>query len=135
MKIILVGAGIGGLTAHLVCKRAGFEVEHYERQSLLGPAGAGIVLWPNGVKILLALGLGDRLAQIGHSLQRVVTRTNRGEPLTEMPVGDLERKLGAPVYPVSRTDLQSILVDAIGPGMLRLGARCVRVEQTAANAT
>ena len=45
MKVIVVGAGIGGLTAHLVCKRAGFEVEHYERQPRLGPAGAGIVLW------------------------------------------------------------------------------------------
>src|SRR5262245_62411505 len=80
MKIIIVGAGIGGLTAHLVCKRAGFEVEHYERQPQLGPAGAGIVLWPNGVKILLALGVGDRLGHIGHKLERVVTRTNQGEP-------------------------------------------------------
>ena len=135
MKIIIVGAGIGGLTAHLVCKRAGFEVEHYERQPQLGPAGAGIVLWPNGVKILLALGVGDRLGHIGHTLERVVTRTNQGEPLTEMPVGELERKLGAPVYPVSRTDLQNLLVDTVGPGALHLGARCVRVEQTTANAT
>jgi FAD-dependent urate hydroxylase len=135
MKIIIVGAGIGGLTLHLVCKRAGFEVEHYERQPQLGPAGAGIVLWPNGVKVLLTLGLGDGLRHIGHTLQRVVTRTNKGEPLTEMPVGELERKLGAPVYPVSRTDLQSLLVDAVGPGALCLGARCVHVEQTPANAT
>jgi FAD-dependent urate hydroxylase len=135
MKIIIVGAGIGGLTAHLVCRRAGFEVEHYERQPQLGPAGAGIVLWPNGVKVLLALGLSDGLRQIGHTLERVVTRTNHGEPLTEMPVGELERKMGAPVYPVSRTDLQSLLVDAVGPGALHLGARCIRVEQTTANVT
>src|SRR5215831_12743373 len=130
MKIIIVGAGIGGLTAHLVCKRAGFDVEHYERQPELGPAGAGIVLWPNGVKILLALGLGERLGHIGLRLERVVTRTNQGELLTEMPVGDLERKLGAPVYPVSRTDLQTLLVDAVGSANLHLGAKCVRVEQT-----
>jgi FAD-dependent urate hydroxylase len=135
MKIIIIGAGIGGLTAHLVCRRAGFEVEHYERQPHLGPAGAGIVLWPNGVKILLALGLGEGLCQIGHTLERMVTRTNQGEPLTEMPVGELERKLGAPVYPVSRTDLQGLLVGAVGPGELRLGARCVRVEQTITEAT
>ena len=65
--------------------------------------GPGNVLWPNGIKIMLALGLGARLRQIGHSLERVVTRTHQGEPLSEMPVGELERKLGAPVYPVSRT--------------------------------
>jgi FAD-dependent urate hydroxylase len=135
MKIIIVGAGIGGLTAHLVCRRAGFEVEHYERQPELGPAGAGIVLWSNGVKVLLTLGLGDRLREIGHALERVVTRTNNGDPLTEMPVGELERKLGAPVYPVSRTDLQNLLVDAVGPGALKLGAKCARVEQTAGSAT
>ena len=135
MRIIVVGAGIGGLTAHLVCKRAGFEVEHYERQPRLGPAGAGIVLWPNGIKIMLALGLGARLRQIGHSLERVVTRTHQGEPLSEMPVGELERKLGAPVYPVSRTDLQALLVDAVGPGNLRLGAQCVRVDQNTSGAT
>src|SRR5262249_55064969 len=135
MRTIVIGAGIGGLTAPLVCKRAGFEVELYERQPALGPAGAGIVLWPNGVKILLALGLGDGLRQIGHTLERVVTRTNRGELLTEMPVGELERKLGAPVYPVSRTDLQSLLVDAVGPEGLHLGAQCVRVEHTTENAT
>jgi FAD-dependent urate hydroxylase len=134
-KVVIVGAGIGGLTTHLVCKRAGFEVEHYERQPQLGPAGAGIVLWPNGVKILLALGLGERLAHIGLRLERVVTRTNQGEILTEMPVGELERKLGAPVYPVSRTDLQALLVDAVGPANLHLGAKCVRVEQTDAEAT
>jgi FAD-dependent urate hydroxylase len=135
MRVVVVGAGIGGLTAHLVCRRAGFEVEHYERQPRLGPAGAGIVLWPNGVKILLALGLGEQLQQIGHRLERVVTRTHRGEPLSEMPVGDLERKLGAPVYPVSRTDLQALLVGAVGPGNLRLGAQCVGVEQDGSVAT
>jgi FAD-dependent urate hydroxylase len=129
MKVIVVGAGIGGLTAHHVCKKAGFEVEHYERQPHLGPAGAGIVLWPNGVKILLALGLGEPLHQIGQRLERIVTRTHDGAPLIEMPVGDLERKLGAPVYPVSRTDLQSVLVDAVGADSLHLGANCVRVEQ------
>src|SRR5215467_14141936 len=135
MKLIVVGAGIGGLTAHIVCKRAGFKVEQYERQPHLGPAGAGIVLWPNGVKILLALGLGEQLRQIGHSLERVVTRTNQGSPLSEMPVGELERKLGAPVYPVSRTDLQTLLVGAVGPNNLHLGAQCVRVEQDASGAT
>src|SRR5262245_17380064 len=135
MKVILIGAGIGGLTAHIVCRRAGFEVEQYERQPQLGPAGAAIVLWPNGVKVLLALGLGEQLKQIGRNLDRVVTRTHQGEPLSEMPVGELERKLGAPVYPVSRTDLQALLLSAVAPGALHLSGRCVRVEQTASDAT
>jgi FAD-dependent urate hydroxylase len=136
MKVIIVGAGIGGLTAHLVCKRAGFEVEHYERQPHhLGPAGAGIVLWPNGVKVLLALGLGERLREIGQRLDRVVTRTSRGSLLTAMPVAELERKLGASVYAVSRTELQALLVNAVGRENLQFGAWCVRVEQDSSGAT
>jgi FAD-dependent urate hydroxylase len=135
MKMIIVGAGIGGLAAHLVCRRAGFEVEHYERQPYLGPAGAGIVLWSNGVKILLTLGLGEPLERIGHRLEHVMTRSKEDAPLTEMPVGDFERKLGAPVYPVSRTDLQALLVDAVGADNLHLGANCVRVEQSRSAAT
>jgi FAD-dependent urate hydroxylase len=135
MKIIIVGAGIGGLTTHLVCRRAGFEVEHYEREPRLGPAGAGIVLWSNGVKILLTLGLREPLERIGHRLEHVVTRTSNGVPLSEMPVGEFERKLGAPVFPVSRTDLQALLVDAVGADNLHLGANCIRVDQNASSAT
>jgi FAD-dependent urate hydroxylase len=135
MKIIIVGAGIGGLTAHLVCRRAGFEVEHYEREPRLGRAGAGIVLWSNGVKILLTLGLAEPLEWIGHRLEHVVTRTKDAVTLTETPVGDFERRLGAPVYPVSRTDLQSMLVDAVGTDNFHLGANCVCVEQNRSSAT
>jgi FAD-dependent urate hydroxylase len=52
-----------------------------------------------------------------------------------MPVGDLERELGAPVYPVGRTDLQALLVRAVGPENLHFGAQCVRVEQDSTSAT
>ena len=52
LKVVIVGAGIGGLSAHLACTRAGFDVEHFERQPHLGAAGAGIVVWPDGVKVL-----------------------------------------------------------------------------------
>jgi FAD-dependent urate hydroxylase len=52
-----------------------------------------------------------------------------------MPVGELQGKLGAPVYPVSRTDLQGVLLGAVAPEALHLGERCVRVEQSASDAT
>jgi 2-polyprenyl-6-methoxyphenol hydroxylase-like FAD-dependent oxidoreductase len=135
MKIVIIGAGIRGLTAHLVCRRVGFEVEHYESEPRLGPAGGGIVLWSNRVKVLLTLGLGQSLERIGHRLELVLTRTKEHAPLAEMPVGDFERKLGAPVYPVSRTDLQAILVDAVGADNLHLGANCIGVEQNTSAAT
>jgi 2-polyprenyl-6-methoxyphenol hydroxylase-like FAD-dependent oxidoreductase len=103
MKIIVDGAGTGGLTAGLVCKRPGFEIHHYERQTNLHPAGVGILLWPNAVKTLLAVGLVKPLKQLGCRLGAVVTRTSEGALPCEMPICDLERKLCAAGYAVSRT--------------------------------
>jgi FAD-dependent urate hydroxylase len=79
--------------------------------------------------------IGQSLERIGHRLEHVVTRTKEGAPLAGMPVGDFKRKPGAPVYPVSRTDLQAILVDAVGADNLHLGANCIGVEQNTSAAT
>ena len=64
LKIIVVGAGMGGLTTALAMKQAGYQVEIYDRVRELRPAGAGISLWSNGVKVLNRLGLGKEIAAI-----------------------------------------------------------------------
>jgi FAD-dependent urate hydroxylase len=130
LKVVIVGAGIGGLSAHLAFARAGFEVAHYERRSELGPAGAGIVIWPDGVKVLRALGLGERLAAIGNRPDALEVRGPDGRPLSELPLGEIWERSGAPGYVVSRTDLQDLLLDAVGPERLRMGARCTGLEQS-----
>jgi FAD-dependent urate hydroxylase len=127
MKAVVIGAGIGGLTTHLVCRRAGIDVEHHEQVGALGPAGAGIVMWPNGLKILLAITHGT-VTSITNPISTVVTRDPRGEVVSSSPVAELEDRLGAPVSPVSRTDLQSLLIDAVGSSNIRLGSRCVSAE-------
>ena len=134
LRVNIVGAGIAGLATHLTCRKAGVTVQHFERQPQLGPAGAGIVLWPNGVRVLQTLGLGERLAQIGCAPDRLVVRSKQDEILNEFPFIDLNRRLGAPCYVMTRTDLQAALLSAIGPDVLELGANCVRVEQTTTEA-
>ena len=59
--VMIAGAGIGGLTAALAIAQAGFRVAIYEQAERLEEAGAGIQLSPNASRVLLALGLGDRL--------------------------------------------------------------------------
>jgi salicylate hydroxylase len=56
-KVVIVGAGIGGLTAAAALRKFGFEPEIYERAPQLGEVGAGLQLGPNAVKVLGALGL------------------------------------------------------------------------------
>ena len=129
LKVVIVGAGIGGLSAHLACARAGFDVEHFERQPHLGAAGAGIVVWPDGVKVLESLGLGERLASIGNRPDTLVLRDPDDRMLSELPLREIWDRTGAPGYVVSRTDLQSILLEAVGAWRVRTGARCVGLDQ------
>ena len=57
LKVAIVGAGIGGLTAAAALHQKGFEVQVYERASQLGEVGAGLQIAPNAVKVIRALGL------------------------------------------------------------------------------
>ncbi|MFX6807967.1 FAD-dependent oxidoreductase, partial [Acinetobacter baumannii] len=61
--IIVVGAGIGGLTAALTLARAGIDVSVIERAETLSEVGAGIQLSPNASRILVNLGLGTALRE------------------------------------------------------------------------
>ncbi|MEQ8827429.1 MAG: NAD(P)-binding protein, partial [Parvibaculum sp.] len=56
VKVAIIGGGIGGLTAGIALRRAGFEPVIYERAEEFGEVGAGISLSPNAVKGLEALG-------------------------------------------------------------------------------
>jgi salicylate hydroxylase len=57
LKIVVIGAGIGGLTAAAALVQKGFEVEVYDRADELGEVGAGLQMGPNAVKVIRALGL------------------------------------------------------------------------------
>src|SRR5262245_26389016 len=64
--VIIVGAGIGGLTAALSLQRHGFEVSVHEQAATLGEIGAGLVLTPNAMHALNFLGIGERIAAISN---------------------------------------------------------------------
>lgn len=130
LKAIIIGAGIGGLTTAIAMQQAGYEVEIYEKVSALRPAGAGISLWSNGVKVLNRLGLGERLAAIGGMMNRMEYRSDRDEPLSHIDLMPLIHQVGQRPYPVSRTELQNMLLEAAGQEKVQLEMRCVDVEET-----
>lgn len=57
--VVVIGAGIGGLTAALAFAQRGANVHVYEQASALNEVGAGLQLAPNGARVLAALGLAD----------------------------------------------------------------------------
>ncbi|HEV2743355.1 MAG TPA: FAD-dependent monooxygenase, partial [Rubrobacter sp.] len=121
-KVAVAGAGIGGLSAAIALRRAGFEVVVLERTPELGAVGAGLLLAANAQKALGRLGLAQEVAGLGTPASVVEIRSWNGGALTNNPAGELEKKLGSPTVAVHRADLQALLVREAGEGTLRLGA-------------
>lgn len=129
LKVIIIGAGMGGLATGIALQQAGYKVEIYDRVRELRPAGAAISLWSNGVKVLNRLGLGPAIAQVGGQMDQMTYYNHQGEMLTSFSLQPLIDQVGQRPYPVTRTELQQLLLDAIVPGTIQLGAKCIGVEQ------
>jgi FAD-dependent urate hydroxylase len=129
LKVIIIGAGMGGLTTGIALQQAGYHVEIYDRVRELRPAGAAISLWSNGVKVLNRLGLGRSIAQVGGQMDHMAYYSSNGEKLTAFSLQPLIEQVGQRPYPVTRTELQQLLLNAIAPGTVRLGTKCIAIEQ------
>lgn len=135
LKVVIIGAGMGGLATGIALRQAGYDVEIYDKVSELRPAGAGISLWSNGVKVLNRLGLGKEIASIGGQMDRVAYYSNTGEKLTDFSLQPLVDQVGQRPYPVARTDLQGMLLSVFGAENVQLNSKCVAVEQDADSVT
>lgn len=135
LDVVIIGAGMGGLTAGLALRQAGYRVRIYDRVPRLLHVGAGISLWSNGVRVLDRLGLGRQIAAIGGRMERVCYRYRDGTALTDFSLEPLITAVGERPYPVARADLQQMLLDALGEGSVELGAECVGVELDVSSAT
>src|SRR5215203_6977597 len=131
MRILIVGAGIGGLTAALALRQGGFDAHVYEQARVLREVGAGVAISPNAVKVLHRLGLAAALCAVGvvsHSMDSRDWQT--GALLGRVPLAAAAvERWGAPFYHLHRADLHDALRTALGQRHITLGARCVAVEQ------
>ena len=74
MKVIVIGAGIGGLAASIALQQDGHETVVYERVTELRPVGAAISVWLNGVKVLAKYDLLDRVKRVSGLMERMAYR-------------------------------------------------------------
>lgn len=138
-RILIVGAGIGGLAAALALLRRGFPVQVFDQVPALRELGAGIQVAANGSRVLRALGLGDELARIGIEAGLVDLRVwNSDERWRMQDHGTAAARYGSPHYTMHRADLQEMLHGAVlreDPAAIRLGARCTGFDSSARGVT
>ena len=133
-RVLVAGAGIGGLTAALALLRKGCDVEVYEQAPALKEVGAGLQLAANGTRVLYALGVGEELEALSCEAEgKEIRLWNTGETwkLFDLGRASVER-YGYPYLTVCRPDLLGVLERAVRRekhDAIHLGARCIRFEQ------
>ena len=126
--IFIAGAGIGGLTAALALAARGFRVVVMEKAERLEEVGTGLQLSPNASRILVSLGLKERLAARAVVPEAISIMSARaGGELIRLPLGEAaSQRAGTPYWVIHRADLQSALVAQVAdhPDVeLRLGCQ------------
>jgi len=130
LRVVIIGAGIGGLAAACALRLRGIEVAVFERAEKLEEVGAGLQIGPNSVKVLRALGLEQELHRNACEPTNMVSLKWDDASLRfrEPMQGFYEPKFGAPYMTAHRADLHNMLRGAAGDVTLRLGAHCVGAE-------
>jgi 2-polyprenyl-6-methoxyphenol hydroxylase-like FAD-dependent oxidoreductase len=132
MRILIAGAGIGGLVAAMCLKRAGFAVEVCEAVGELKPLGVGINIQAGAVRILGDLGLEPRLAATAIETRELRYANRHGQTIWADPRGR-HAGLPWPQFSIHRGELQMILFDAarrmLGDDCFKFGRRLAGFEQ------
>jgi len=109
---VVVGAGIGGLTASLVLSRVAARVTLVERAERPSEVGAALALQPNGMAVLDRLGLLPAVEAVSARIDRMDIRSVTGRRLLAAGMPDLGGGLDHAIA-VRRTDLHRLLLDAV----------------------
>jgi 2-polyprenyl-6-methoxyphenol hydroxylase-like FAD-dependent oxidoreductase len=142
MQILIVGAGIGGLTLASALRHTDHSLDLVERSVDFDIPGCGIVLHPNGLEALSHLGLADAVCRLGNLLLRL--EIHRGNSALTLSLSEIWHGKGA-TFAIARTALHELLhraaldpsaalgasVRADTTARLRMGCRVVAIESPA----
>ena len=132
MRAIVVGGGIGGLTAALMLHARGIEAEIYEQSEAVRELGVGINTLPHAIAELKQLGLLSRLDEVGIRTYELIYTNRTGQEIWREPRG-IDAGYDVPQFSIHRGRLQSVIHRAVeerlGPDAIRTGCRLGALAQ------
>lgn len=132
MKAIVIGGGIGGLTAAAALGSRGWTVRLLERAPTLEPVGSGLAMMPNALRALDTLGIGDRVRGLATFAGDGGVRRPGGGWLSRTSAEAAAERFGDPTVVMPRATLVDLLRDLLDPAELHLG---VTVESASPDGT
>ena len=131
MHVIIIGAGIGGLTTAIALQQAGISFTLYEKSEGLRASGAGISLWPNATRILKKFGVLDSLLAQGQLIERTQIQSDQGRALTQLDL----RPFSDCAFCIQRALLQSTLSQQLPTDSIKLGHHLESIDLNSSGVT
>lgn len=128
LRVLVVGAGVGGISIARGLLRDGHDVTVFEQRPDMRPGGGAVTIWPNGATVLEQLGVG--MDGAGQLLSTVRIATSTGRPLANIGVGTIVEQLGGSVRMVPRRVLLDRLLDGFPVDRVRCNSRVASALET-----
>lgn len=128
--IIIIGAGIGGLTTAIALRRLGFLVDVYEQSPHIREVGAGIWIAPNAMKVYAELGLDEIITHAGFPLSRISITDVKRKKISTVDCARVKQRHGFTTISIHRAVLQKLLSEEIPSENIHLNKTCIGYKQT-----
>lgn len=127
-RAVVIGAGIGGLTAAVALERRGWKVTVCERAPRLEPVGSAVAIAPNALAALETLGVGAAVRDRSVMQGDAGIRRSDGRWLHRSKAEAIIERYGRPIVMLMRAELVGLLADRLAPDALRLGTAVRRAD-------
>jgi FAD-dependent urate hydroxylase len=129
LDVLVLGAGVAGLSIARGLVQDGHRVRVYERSPAIRAAGGAVTIWANGDIVLRQLGVD--MTDAGEILTAVAVRTATGKRITTLDITAIDARFGATTRMVPRRVLLARLLDGFPADHVRCSAHAVDVTATA----
>ncbi|MDE1497134.1 FAD-dependent monooxygenase [Xenorhabdus bovienii] len=129
---LIVGTGVGGLSAAIALKNIGWSAQLFEKSDSLRTSGSGLSVMSNASSAMQKLlGIDLDLKSYGAEIQNFEIRHKSGLLLKRLPMQEISNQQGTPCVCISREKLQQSLLDQLGDTNIAFGKRAVDYVETA----